>query len=109
MFFDVTIPPSRRPTGDTKKHSPDTPFDMVVKAKDETIAALKAEIERLSEQVVVKDEQIKASTRLLEAQKADPYAAILDRLEAIEKEVVSTSPEPATEPPPKSFWQRLVG
>ena len=53
-------------------------------------------------------EQNTRITTLLAAPKADPYAAILERLEAIEKEVVS-SPAVGAEPPSKGFWARLVG
>jgi hypothetical protein len=53
-------------------------------------------------------EQNTRITALLAAPKPDPYAAILERLEAIEKEVVS-SPEPTVELPRKGFWARLVG
>jgi len=49
------------------------------------------------------------SLKLLTAPKSDPYAAILERLESIEKGVVSSNPIPAAELPPKSFWRRLVG
>lgn len=117
---DVTLPPSRRPTGDGKKHSDDTPLEMVVKAKDETIATMKAEIERLDRQVAVKDEQLAAANRLLTAPKGDPFAAVLERLQKMEREFagqeaaapVETQPaktDLAPAPNRGSLWQRLTG
>jgi uncharacterized small protein (DUF1192 family) len=101
---DVTLPPSRRPTGDGKKQSADTPLEMVVKAKDETIAALKAENERLVGQIEAKDEQIAAANRLLAAPKADSYAVVLERLQKMEREFASQEPAatPVETPPAKT-------
>jgi tRNA G37 N-methylase TrmD len=80
------------------------------------IATLKAKLEAMNElnhQIEAErdrlHEQNTRITALLSAPKADPYAAILQRLEAIEKEVVSTNQAPEVEPPKKGFWARLVG
>jgi hypothetical protein len=79
-------------------------------------AALKAKLEAMGElnrQIEAERDNLKEQntriTALLTVPKSDPYTAILERLEAIEKEVVSSSPSSAAEPPPKSFWRRLVG
>jgi predicted RNase H-like nuclease (RuvC/YqgF family) len=76
-----------------------------LKAKLEALEQINHQLENRLDKA---DQQNSRLTALLEAPKTDPYAAILERLEAIEKEVVS-SPAPTTEPPPKSFWRRLVG
>ena len=80
------------------------------------IATLKAKLEAMNElnhQIEAErdrlHEQNTRITALLAAPKADPYAAILERLEAIEKEAIATSPEPTVEAPRKGFWARLVG
>jgi hypothetical protein len=48
---------------------------------------------------------------MLEAPKHDPYAALLERLEAIESDKMTAAEPPAlaVEPPRKGFWARLVG
>ena len=101
--IDMMLPPSKRQQLADKDDNQINEVADLIKAKDEMIAVLK-------EQLVIKDEQIQNYSRLLAAPKPenDPYAAILERLEAIEKEVVS-SPEPTVEPPRKGFWARLVG
>ena len=76
-----------------------------LKAKLEALEQINHQLENRLDKA---DQQNSRLTALLEAPKADPYAAILERLEAIEKEVVS-SPAPAAEPPNKGFWARLVG
>ncbi len=105
---DVTVPPSQRQQVTPQNTIANTPLDMVVKAKDETIAALKADIDRLAAQIAAKDEQIAAANRLLAAPKADPYAPVLERLAQIEREMAARleaeSPPPsektAPAPPP---------
>ena len=78
-----------------------------LKAKLEALEHINHQLENRLDKA---DQQNSRLTALLEAPKTDPYAAILERLEAIEKEVVSSpSSAPVTEPPPKSFWRRLVG
>ena len=76
-------------------------LEKALKAQGDLLSQIEGERDRLYEQNT-------RITALLAAPKADPYAAILERLEAIEKEVVSSS-APTNEPPPKSFWRRLVG
>lgn len=95
---DVTLPPSERKRVTPQNTSVDTPLDMVVKAKDETIAALKGEVERLAAQIEAKDEQLAAANRLLAAPKADPYAPVLERLAQIEREMSARMQ--AESPPP---------
>jgi hypothetical protein len=77
-----------------------------LKAKLEAMGELNRQIESERDRL---HEQNTRITALLSAPKTDPYAAILERLEAIEKEVVSTSPDPTAEAPRKGFWARLVG
>jgi hypothetical protein len=80
------------------------------------IATLKAKLEamdKLNRQIEAERDRIHEQntriTALLAAPKADPYAALLERLEAIEKEVVATNHAPVAEPPRKSLWRRLMG
>jgi hypothetical protein len=84
-----------------------------LKAQLEAMGELNRQIEterdRLHDQNTKLHEQNTRITALLAAPKPDPYAAILERLGAIEKEVISTSPEPTVEAPRKGFWARLVG
>jgi hypothetical protein len=54
------------------------------------------------------DQQNARLTALLEAPKEDPYAAILERLEAIEVQTKAET-HPAPVEAPKGFWRRLVG
>jgi uncharacterized small protein (DUF1192 family) len=84
---DVTLPPSRKATGDAKSAEADTTLEIIVKAKDETISALKAEIGRLAAQIETKDEQIAAANRLLAAPKPDDrYAALLEKMAGLQRE-----------------------
>jgi len=108
---DITTPPSRRQPADTKKHSVDTTLEVVLKAKDETIAALKQENDRLAWQIEAKDKQIEAAQRLLAAPKEnDPYGAILGRLEAIEQGLregdhpIDTTGQPKAAPAKGGFF-----
>ena len=94
---DVTVPPSERKRVTQENTSVDTPLQLVVKAKDETISTLKAEVERLASQIEQKDEQIAAANRLLAAPKPDDrFNALLEKLTNLEREFASQKIE---EPP----------
>ena len=78
-------------------------------------AALKAKLDAMGElnrQIETERDNLREQntriTALLAAPRPDPYAALLERLEVIEKEVVS-SQEQTSEAPRKGFWARLVG
>jgi hypothetical protein len=77
-----------------------------LKAKLEAMGELKEQIEAERDNLREQNNRI---TALLAAPKDDPYAALLERLEAIEKEVVATNHAPVAEPPRKSLWRRLMG
>ncbi len=73
-------------------------------AKLEAMGELNRQIEAERDNLREQNSRI---TALLSAPKADPFAAILERLEAIEKEHnTETTP---IELPRKGFWARLVG
>ncbi len=99
---DVTLPPSQRKRVTPENTSVDTPLGLVIKAKDETIAALKADIDRLAAQIEAKDEQIAAANRLLAAPKPDDrYDALLEKLATLEREFAreqAAVPAPAESP-----------
>ncbi len=99
---DVTLPPSRRQVIDAKKHNVDTYLDLLLKAKDEQLASLKAENERLVSQVATKDEQLAAANRLLAAPRdADRLVVALERLEKIEREFVRSDTAPPADAVPE--------
>jgi hypothetical protein len=75
-----------------------------LKARLEAMGELKHQIEAERDNLREQNNRI---TALLAAPKPDPYVAILERLETIEK--ASLPPTPAEERKPKSFWSRLVG
>ena len=75
-------------------------------AKLEAMGELNRQIEAERDNLREQNSRI---TALLAAPKADPFAAILERLEAIEKEHTPVRETAQPEPPRKSFWQRLVG
>jgi len=105
---DITVPPSQRQRVTPQTASADTHLDMVIKAKDETIAALKADIDRLAAQIEAKDEQIATANRLLAAPKPDDrYNALLEKLATIEREFASqqpVAPRPAESPAVETAW-----
>jgi uncharacterized small protein (DUF1192 family) len=110
---DVTLPASRRPTADTKSAGSDTTVEIIVKAKDETISALKAEISRLAAQIETKDEQIAAANRLLAAPKSDDrYAALLEKMAGLQRELSARQAEadtPVEAPPAQADLVSLSG
>ena len=76
-----------------------------LKARLEAMGELKDQIEAERENLREQNTRISA---LLTAPKADPYAAILERLEAIEREKV-VEKAPIVEQQHNGFWKRFVG
>jgi uncharacterized small protein (DUF1192 family) len=88
---DMSLPPSERKPVTHESANVDTPLQLVVKAKDETIATLKAEVERLASQLDQKDEQLAAVNRLLAAPKPDDrYDALLEKLTSLQEDFAET-------------------
>jgi hypothetical protein len=96
---DVTVPPSKRQVIDTKKHNVDTYLDLLLKAKEEQLATLKAENERLAGQIAAKDEQLAAANRLLAAPRPEDRLAPL--LEKLERQYAAMLAEPEPPAPPE--------
>jgi hypothetical protein len=105
---DMTVAPSKRQQLSKTVVNENGHLEALLKAKDDMIALLVAQLE-------VKDEQIAASNRLLAAPTAIPkptqenkHGDAIQAVEAVKIEIEQIDSQ-KVEPAPRSFWRRLVG